>query len=87
LCLLLGFPIAYAIARTAGTRRQLLLFLVMLPFWTSFLIRVYAWIAILKPNGLLNEFLIAMGLIAVPLPLLITVSPSSSVSSTRICRS
>ena len=70
LCLLLGFPIAYAIARTEGTRRQLLLFLVMLPFWTSFLIRVYAWIAILKPNGLLNEFLIALGLIAVPLPLL-----------------
>ena len=70
LCLLLGFPIAYAIARTEGTRRQLLLFLVMLPFWTSFLIRVYAWIAILKPNGLLNELLIALGLIAVPLPLL-----------------
>jgi putrescine transport system permease protein len=70
LCLLLGFPIAYAIARTEGTRRQLLLFLVMLPFWTSFLIRVYAWIVILKPNGLLNELLIALGLIAVPLPLL-----------------
>jgi putrescine transport system permease protein len=70
LCLLLGFPIAYAIARTEGTRRQHLLFLVMLPFWTSFLIRVYAWIAILKPNGLLNEFLIALGMIAVPLPLL-----------------
>ena len=70
LCLLLGYPIAYAIARTEGTRRQLLLFLVMLPFWTSFLIRVYAWIAILKPNGLLNELLIALGLIAVPLPLL-----------------
>jgi len=70
LCLLLGYPIAYAIARAAGTRRQLLLFLVMLPFWTSFLIRVYAWIAILRPNGLLNEFLIALGLIAVPLPLL-----------------
>ena len=70
LCLLLGYPIAYAIARAEGARRQLLLFLVMLPFWTSFLIRVYAWIAILKPNGLLNEFLIASGLIAVPLPLL-----------------
>jgi putrescine transport system permease protein len=69
-CLLLGYPIAYAIARAAGARRQLLLFMVMLPFWTSFLIRVCAWIAILKPNGLLNEFLIALGLIAVPLPLL-----------------
>ena len=70
LCLLLGYPIAYAIACAAGTRRQLLLFLVMLPFWTSFLIRVYAWIAILKPNGLLNQLLIGMGLITTPLPLL-----------------
>src|ERR1700747_1243425 len=68
LCLLLGYPIAYAIARAEGARGELLLVLVMLPFWTSFLIRVYAWIAILKPNGLLNEFLIALGLIAVPLP-------------------
>ena len=49
---------------------MLLLFLIMLPFWTSFLIRVYAWIAILKPNGLLNQLLIAMGLITTPLPLL-----------------
>ncbi|HKM74552.1 MAG TPA: hypothetical protein VJX94_31580 [Stellaceae bacterium] len=55
LCLVLGYPIAYAIARPPGPQRQLLLFLVMLPFWTSFLIRVYAWIAILKPNGLLNK--------------------------------
>ena len=63
LCLLIGYPVAYAIARARGSRRQLLLFLIMLPFWTSFLIRVYAWIAILKPNGLLNDFLIEMGLI------------------------
>jgi putrescine transport system permease protein len=70
LCLLIGYPIAYAIARTKGARRQLLLFLVMMPFWTSFLIRVYAWIAILKPNGLLNNFMIALGLITTPLPLL-----------------
>jgi putrescine transport system permease protein len=70
LCLVLGYPIAYAIARTPGAWRQLLLFLVMLPFWTSFLIRVYAWIAILKPNGLLNQLLIATGVIATPLPLL-----------------
>jgi putrescine transport system permease protein len=70
LCLLIGYPIAYAIARTKGARRQFLLFLVMMPFWTSFLIRVYAWIAILKPNGLLNDFLTALGLITVPLPLL-----------------
>jgi putrescine transport system permease protein len=70
LCLVIGYPVAFAIARTPGVWRHLLLFLVMLPFWTSFLIRVYAWIAILKPNGLLNEFLIALGLIAAPLPLL-----------------
>ncbi len=51
----IGYPIAYAIARSQRGRRQLLLFLVMLPFWTSFLIRVYAWIAILEPNGLVNQ--------------------------------
>ena len=70
LCLVLGYPVAYAIARSPGRWRLLLLFLVMLPFWTSFLIRVYAWIAILKPNGLLNQLLIAIGLITTPLPLL-----------------
>jgi putrescine transport system permease protein len=70
LCLALGYPIAYAIARSSGRWRLLLLFLVMLPFWTSFLIRVYAWIAILKPNGLLNQLLTAIGLITTPLPLL-----------------
>jgi len=70
LCLVLGYPVAYAIARAPGRWRLLLLFLVMLPFWTSFLIRVYAWIAILKPNGLLNQLLIAIGLITTPLPLL-----------------
>ncbi len=70
LCLLIGYPIAYAIARSPGAQRQMLLFLVMLPFWTSFLIRVYAWIAILEPNGLVNQCLIALSLIATPLPLL-----------------
>jgi putrescine transport system permease protein len=70
LCLLIGYPVAYAIARSQGVRRLLLLFLVMLPFWTSFLIRVYSWIAILEPSGLLNQALMALGLIAAPLPLL-----------------
>ena len=70
LCLLVGYAIAFAIARTPGVWRQLLLFLVMLPFWTSFLIRVYAWIAILESNGLMNQSLIALGLITAPLPLL-----------------
>jgi putrescine transport system permease protein len=70
LCLLIGYPIAYAIARSQGSVRQILLFLIILPFWTSFLIRVYAWMAILEPQGLLNQFLIALGLISTPLPLL-----------------
>ncbi|HEY4747445.1 MAG TPA: ABC transporter permease subunit [Steroidobacteraceae bacterium] len=70
LCLLVGYAIAFAIARTPGVWRQLLLFLVMLPFWTSFLIRVYAWIAILQPSGLVNRLLLASGLIETPLPLL-----------------
>src|SRR6202022_127251 len=69
LCLAVGYPIAYAIAGSPGRWRLILLFLVMLPFWTSFLIRVYAWIAILEPNGLVNQSLIAVGLIAAPLPL------------------
>ena len=70
LCLLVGYPVAFAIARAPGVWRQLLLFLVMLPFWTSFLIRVYAWIAILQPSGLVNRLLLASGLIETPLPLL-----------------
>ncbi len=70
LCLALGYPIAHAIARAPTAWRQPLLFLVVLPFWTSFLIRVYAWIAILEPNGLLNRLLLTAGLIKAPLPLL-----------------
>jgi putrescine transport system permease protein len=70
LCLVLGYPLAFAIARAPGIWRHLLLFLVMLPFWTSFLIRVYAWIALLQPSGLVNRLLIALGLIEAPLPLL-----------------
>jgi putrescine transport system permease protein len=70
LCLVLGYPIAFAIARAPGVWRHLLLFLVMLPFWTSFLIRVYAWIALLQPSGLVNRVLMALGLIETPLPLL-----------------
>ena len=70
LCLLIGYPIAFAIARAAPVSRNLLLFLVVLPFWTSFLIRVYAWIALLQPSGLINQVLRAAGLIEAPLPLL-----------------
>jgi putrescine transport system permease protein len=70
LCLLLGYPMAYAIARVPRAWRNPLLMLVILPFWTSFLIRVYAWIGMLKTNGLINNTLIAAGLIDRPLTLL-----------------
>jgi putrescine transport system permease protein len=65
--LLIGYPIAYAMARARRSVRPILLMLVILPFWTSFLIRVYAWIGILKPEGLLNQFLLWLGLIGQPL--------------------
>jgi len=55
--LLLGYPMAYAISRADPRRRPLLLMLVVLPFWTSFLIRVYAWMGLLAENGILNQFL------------------------------
>ncbi|MER9527291.1 ABC transporter permease subunit [Mesorhizobium sp. M0292] len=63
LTLLVGYPIAYGMARAPATIRPTLMMLVILPFWTSFLIRVYAWIGILKPEGLLNQLLLATGII------------------------
>jgi putrescine transport system permease protein len=72
LTLLLGYPMALAIARAGGRARGLLLALVILPFWTSFLIRVYAWIAILRPEGLLNQALMGLGLTSAPLEILNT---------------
>ncbi|MET3624868.1 ABC transporter permease subunit [Burkholderia ambifaria] len=69
MCLLAGYPIAYCIARAAPARRNLLMMAVMLPFWTSFLIRVYAWVGIMKDDGLLNRALAALGVIAMPLRL------------------
>ncbi len=64
--LVLGYPMAYAIARAAPRRRPLLLMLVVLPFWTSFLIRVYAWMGLLAENGILNQFLRGSGLMSDP---------------------
>lgn len=69
LCLLLGYPMAYYIARAPARCRPLLLMAVILPFWTSFLIRVYAWIGILKNNGLLNQLLLALGVVRTPIEL------------------
>jgi putrescine transport system permease protein len=69
-CLLVGYPIAFAIARAPQSWRNPLLFFVILPFWTSLLIRVYAWIAILQPTGVVNRALEALGLIHAPLLLI-----------------
>ena len=71
-CLLIGYPMAYAIARSPYSVRNSLLLLVVLPFWTSFLIRVYAWMGILKNEGLLNAFLLWTGVITEPLQILET---------------
>lgn len=72
LTLLVGFPIAYGMARAPATIRPTLLMLVILPFWTSFLIRVYAWIGILKPEGLLNQLLLSLHIVNQPLIILNT---------------
>ncbi|MDN2565811.1 ABC transporter permease subunit [Aquibium sp. A9E412] len=72
LALLVGYPLAYGMARAPESVRPVLLMLVILPFWTSFLIRVYAWIGILKPEGLLNQFLFFLGAIDEPLIILNT---------------
>ncbi len=69
LCFLLGFPLALFISR-AGRRKNLYLQLVILPFWTSFLVRTYAWMFLLRDTGLINTALISLGVIRDPLPLL-----------------
>ena len=71
-CLALGYPMAYAIARASASTRSLLLMLIVLPFWTSFLLRVYAWIGLLKNNGVINNVLLSLGVIKEPLVLLQT---------------
>jgi putrescine transport system permease protein len=72
LCLLIGYPMAYAIARAAPSSRSMLLMLIVLPFWTSFLLRVYAWIGLLKNNGVINNVLMSLGLIDHPIVMLQT---------------
>ncbi|WP_082015966.1 ABC transporter permease subunit [Aureimonas altamirensis] len=72
LALAVGYPLAYGMARAPGGVRPILLMLIILPFWTSFLIRVYAWIGILRGEGYLNQFLLWTGLISQPLNLLNT---------------
>jgi putrescine transport system permease protein len=72
LALLVAFPLAYGMARAPQKWRPILVTLVILPFWTSFLIRVYAWIGILRSEGLLNQFLLALGVISEPLQIMNT---------------
>ena len=72
LALLVGYPIAYGIARAHPGIRNLLLLGIVLPSWTSFLLRIYAWIGILKTNGLINNLLMKLGIIDTPLHLLHT---------------
>jgi len=71
-CLLIGYPMAYAIARARPATRSVLLMLIVLPFWTSFLLRVYAWIGLLKYNGVINNVLLYLGVIHQPLAMLQT---------------
>jgi spermidine/putrescine transport system permease protein len=70
LCLLVGYPLAYFIARQPTNRRNALLLLVMIPFWTNFLVRTYAWMVILRDTGVINNLFLALGIISQPLPLL-----------------
>ncbi|WLH12505.1 ABC transporter permease subunit [Pseudomonas hefeiensis] len=72
LCLLIGYPMAYAIAKARPDLQTVLLLLIMMPTWTAILIRVYAWMGILSNNGLLNGFLMTMGWISEPLQILNT---------------
>src|SRR5229473_8452981 len=64
ICLVMGFPLAYAIARAPKRRQGILLLLVIIPFWTNFLVRTYAWMFILRSEGLLSTVLSALGLIS-----------------------
>jgi spermidine/putrescine transport system permease protein len=72
LSILIGYPLAYYIARVPANRRAPLLFLILVPFWTNFIIRIYAWIMILRSEGLLNTLMLNLGLIKVPLEILYT---------------
>ncbi|WP_462384475.1 ABC transporter permease subunit [Pseudomonas sp. Marseille-QA0892] len=72
LCLFIGYPMAYAIARSSRQAQTVLLLLIMMPTWTAILIRVYAWMGLLSSSGLINQFLMGIGLISSPLRMLNT---------------
>lgn len=69
-CLLLGYPVAYLMAHASERMRAVIMALVLIPFWTSILVRVFAWIAILGRNGIINSTLMSAGIVEDPLPLL-----------------
>jgi putrescine transport system permease protein len=71
-CLLIGYPMAYGIARADKSVRNILLMMVILPFWTSFLLRVYAWMGLLRNNGTINNLLMALGIIDEPIVMMQT---------------
>lgn len=72
ICLLFGYPIAYGIVRSGPVAKPILLFTIILPFWTSFLLRVYAWMGLLADQGTINNLLISLGLIDEPIRMLYT---------------
>jgi len=71
-CLIIGYPFAYFIARSPASVRPALLLMVMLPFWTSFLLRVYAWKGLLADQGVINRFMMGLGITSEPIPMLYT---------------
>lgn len=71
-CLVLGFPLAYVMARSSSRAQTMLLLLVMIPFWTNFLVRMYAWMFLLRTEGLFNSLLLQVGILDAPLDLLYT---------------
>ncbi|MEH6577928.1 MAG: ABC transporter permease subunit [Amphritea sp.] len=72
ICFLIGYPMAYGIARASAERRRMLLLFIILPFWTAFILRVYAWVGILNNNGILNNVLQWIGLTDTPIKFLYT---------------
>jgi putrescine transport system permease protein len=72
LCLLIGYPMALGIARSTGVWRHIMLMMVILPFWTSFLLRIYAWMGMLGNNGVLNNFLMLTGIVSSPIRMMHT---------------
>jgi len=72
MCLIIGYPFAYFMARASQSRRAVLMMLVMLPFWTSFLLRIYAWKGMLSNNGVINNFLMSIGAIDAPIHMMNT---------------